>query len=98
MADTGSHGYSDTKAAHLARLRRIVGQVRGLARMVEEDTYCIDILTQVAATTKALQATALQLLDEHLEHCVTAAVAKGGADKDEKLREVSQALARLTRV
>ena len=98
MANESKPGYSDQKATHLARLRRIEGQVRGLARMVEEDTYCIDVLTQIAATTKALQSTALSLLDEHLEHCVTAAVAKGGAEKQSKLREVSQALERLTRV
>lgn len=93
-----AHGYSDNKAAHLARLKRIEGQVRGIARMVEEDAYCIDVLTQIAAITKALQAAALSLLDEHMEHCVTAAVEAGGEERETKLREVSQALARLTRV
>ena len=70
-------GYSETKQAHLKRLRRIEGQVRGIARMVEEDQYCIDVLTQVSAATKALQAVALGLLDEHLAHCVVDAVAAG---------------------
>jgi DNA-binding FrmR family transcriptional regulator len=93
-----TQGYSDNKAAHLTRLRRIEGQVRGVARMVEEDAYCIDVLTQIAAITKALQSTALSLLDEHMDHCVTAAVAAGGKERETKLREVSQALSRLTRV
>ena len=70
-------GYSETKQAHLKRLRRIEGQVRGIARMVEQDQYCIDVLTQVSAATKALQAVALGLLDEHLSHCVVDAVAAG---------------------
>ena len=90
-------GYHDTKDAHLKRLRRIEGQVRGIARMVEEDQYCIDVLTQVSAATKALQAVALGLLDEHLSHCVVDAVAAGGDERDEKLREASAAIARLVR-
>jgi DNA-binding FrmR family transcriptional regulator len=90
-------GYSDTKDAHLKRLRRIEGQVRGISRMVEEDTYCIDVLTQVSAATKALQAVALGLLDEHLGHCVVQAVAAGGDEADAKLTEASQAIARLVR-
>ncbi|HWM39630.1 MAG TPA: metal-sensitive transcriptional regulator, partial [Streptomyces sp.] len=69
-ATTGEHGYTKEKGAHLKRLRRIEGQVRGLQRMVEEDVYCIDVLTQVSASTKALQSFALQLLQEHLRHCV----------------------------
>lgn len=92
-----AHGYSDTKAAHLKRLARIEGQVRGIAGMVERDTYCVDILTQVSAATKALQAVALELLDEHLAHCVADAVAAGGEDKDAKLKEASDAIARLVR-
>jgi len=90
-------GYHDTKDAHLKRLRRIEGQVRGIARMVEQEQYCIDVLTQVAAATKALQAVAIGLLDEHLEHCVVNAVAAGGPERDAKLREASDAIARLVR-
>src|SRR5665213_2444811 len=71
-------GYADNKDAVLKRLRRIEGQIRGLQRMVDEDTYCIDILTQVSAATKALQAVALGLLEDHLKHCVTDAIAAGG--------------------
>ncbi|MGN6612114.1 MAG: metal-sensitive transcriptional regulator [Angustibacter sp.] len=90
-------GYHDTKDAQLKRLRRIEGQVRGIARMVEEEQYCIDVLTQVSAATKALQAVALSLLDEHMSHCLVQAVATGGEERDEKLREASQAIARLVR-
>ena len=90
-------GYSDDKGAVLKRLRRIEGQVRGLQRQVTEDTYCIDVLTQVSAVTKALQAVALQLLDDHLEHCVREAVAAGGANADAKIAEASAAIARLIR-
>ena len=79
------------------RLNRIEGQVRGIARMVEQEQYCIDVLTQVSAATKALQAVALGLLDEHLEHCVVDAVAAGGPERDTKLREASDAIARLVR-
>jgi DNA-binding FrmR family transcriptional regulator len=90
-------GYTDDKDAVLKRLRRIEGQVRGLQRMVDEDTYCIDILTQVSAVTKALQAVALELLDGHLDHCVRRAVAAGGAEADAKLAEATAAIARLVR-
>jgi DNA-binding FrmR family transcriptional regulator len=90
-------GYSDDKDAVLKRLRRIEGQVRGLQRQVSEDTYCIDVLTQVSAVTKALQAVALQLLDDHLEHCMREAVAAGGGRVDEKISEASAAIARLVR-
>ena len=90
-------GYSDTKQAHLKRLRRIEGQVRGIERMVEQDKYCIDVLTQVSAVTKALQAVALGLLDEHMAHCVADAVAQGGDEADVKLKEASDAIARLVR-
>ena len=90
------YGYTHDKASYLMRLRRIEGQVRGLQRMIEEDKYCIDILTQVSAATKALQSVALGLLEEHLSHCVTQAVAEGG-DATEKVREASDAIARLVR-
>jgi DNA-binding FrmR family transcriptional regulator len=90
-------GYRDTKDAHLKRLRRIEGQVRGIERMVEQDKYCIDVLTQVSAVTKALQAVALGLLDEHMAHCLADAVARGGDEADAKLKEASDAIARLVR-
>ncbi len=93
----GVHGYTEDKDAYLKRLRRIEGQVRGLARMIEEDEYCIDVLTQVSAATKGLQAVSLGLLDEHLKHCVAQAVAEGGEEADEKVREASAAIARLVR-
>ena len=91
------HGYIGDKDALLARLRRVEGQVRGLARMVEEESYCIDVLTQVSATTKALEAVALALLDDHLMHCVAEASEQGGTVAEEKLREASAAIARLVR-
>jgi DNA-binding FrmR family transcriptional regulator len=90
-------GYSQDKDAIRKRLRRIEGQVRGLQRMVEEDSYCVDVLTQVSAVTKALQAVALELLDDHLSHCVADAVAAGGDDAEAKLTEASEAIARLVR-
>ena len=91
------YGYSHDKDNYLKRLRRIEGQVRGLQRMIEDDKYCIDILTQVAAATKALQSVALGLLEEHLSHCVTEAVAEGGDSAAVKVREASEAIARLVR-
>jgi CsoR family transcriptional regulator, copper-sensing transcriptional repressor len=90
-------GYIDDKDAILRRLRKVEGQVRGLQRMVEEDRYCIEILEQVSAATKALQAVALQLLDEHLAHCVSDAVRQGGDEAAEKLSEASAAIGRLVR-
>ena len=90
-------GYSHTKDAQLKRLRRVEGQVRGLHRMVEDDKYCIDVLTQVSAATKALQAFSLELLDQHLAHCVLEAAQRGGPEADEKVREASAAIARLVR-
>ncbi len=90
-------GYTAEKQAILNRLRRVEGQVRGLQRMVEDDTYCIDILTQVSAATRALETVALGLLDEHLRHCVTDAVRAGGEEADAKLTEASLAVARLVR-
>ena len=90
-------GYAGEKDAVLKRLRRVEGQVRGLQRMVEEDSYCIDVLTQVSAATKALQAVALSLLEDHLAHCVAHAAAEGGDVAQEKIREASAAIARLVR-
>ena len=91
------HGYLHAKDDYLKRLRRIEGQARGLQRMVDEEQYCIDILTQVSAMTKALQSVALGLLDEHLSHCVVQAAQAGGPEADEKVREASEAIARLVR-
>jgi DNA-binding FrmR family transcriptional regulator len=91
------HGYIGRKDDYLTRLRRIEGQARGLQRMVEDEKYCIDILTQVSAMTKALQSVALGLLEEHLSHCVVAAAAAGGPEADEKVREAADAIARLVR-
>jgi DNA-binding FrmR family transcriptional regulator len=91
------HGYTSNKDAYLKRLRRIEGQVRGLQRMVDNDDYCIDVLTQISAATKALQAVSLGLLDEHLKHCVAQAAAEGGEVAEEKIREASQAISRLVR-
>ena len=90
-------GYSSNKPAIQQRLRRIEGQVRGLQRMVDDDAYCIDVLTQISAATKALQATALELLDEHLAHCVADALSEGGTAAQEKVAEASAAIARLVR-
>ena len=97
MASTRLPAYSDDKDAVIKRLRRIEGQVRGLQRMVDEDTYCIDVLTQISAATKALEAVALELLDGHLSHCVREAVASGGPEADAKVAEASAAIARLVR-
>ena len=91
------HGYTPEKDALLKRLRRIEGQARGLQRMVEEEQYCIDILTQVSAMTKALQAVSLSLLDEHLSHCVVEAAKAGGPDAEVKLKEASDAIGRLVK-
>ncbi|MFC7339976.1 metal-sensitive transcriptional regulator [Saccharopolyspora griseoalba] len=91
------YGYTHDKDNYAKRLRRIEGQVRGLARMIEEDDYCIDVLTQVSATTKALQSVALGLLDEHLKHCVAEAVNEGGDQADAKIREASDAIARMVK-
>ena len=90
-------GYASDKAAYHKRLKRVEGQVRGIARMVDEDSYCIDILTQVSAATKALQAVALGLLEDHLSHCVREAAARGGPEADAKLHEAADAIARLVR-
>ena len=90
-------GYTGDKDAVLKRLRRIEGQVRGLQRMVEDDTYCIDVLTQVSAATRALEAVALNLLEEHLRHCVHDALAAGGPNADQKITEAADAVRRLVR-
>jgi CsoR family transcriptional regulator, copper-sensing transcriptional repressor len=97
QAITAPHGYIHRKDDYLKRLRRIEGQARGLQRMVEEEEYCIDILTQVSAMTRALQSVALGLLDEHMAHCVVDAAKAGGPDADAKLKEASDAIARLIR-
>ncbi|MBB4920456.1 metal-sensitive transcriptional regulator [Streptosporangium saharense] len=91
------HGYSGDKQAYLTRLRRVEGQIRGLQRMVDEDAYCIDVLTQVSAATRALQAVALGLLEDHISHCVADAVSSGGPEAQEKIKEASAAIARLVR-
>ena len=91
-------GYHDDKAAVLARLKRIEGQVRGLQRMVDDDTYCIDVLTQVSAATKALQSVAVQLLDDHLRHCVTHAMqSDDDVESDRIITEASRAIERLVK-
>ena len=90
-------GYTGSKDDYLKRLRRIEGQVRGIARMVEEDVYCIDILTQVSAVTKALQAVSLGLMEDHLGHCVVNAARESHEAGDVKVREASDAIARLVR-
>ncbi len=98
MTQTAPHpGYSSNKDDFMRRLRRIEGQTRGLQRMVDEDKYCIDILTQVAAMTSALESVALGLLDDHLRHCVVEAAGAGGVEAEEKLAEASAAIARLVR-
>ena len=91
------HGYAANKDAHAKRMRRIEGQVRGISKMIESDKYCIDILTQVSAVNKALEAVALGLLDEHLKHCVADAAGQGGEVADQKIQEASAAIARLVR-
>ena len=91
------YGYSEHKDDYLRRLRRIEGQIRGLQRMIGEDKYCIDILTQVSAATRALESVALGLLEEHLGHCVAEAIAEGGDNATAKIKEASDAVARLVR-
>ena len=90
-------GYTGTKEQYLARLGRIEGQVRGISRMVEEDTYCIDVLTQIAAATKALEAVGLGLLEDHMSHCVLHAAQSSDEEGMAKIREASDAIARLVR-
>ena len=95
--ETEAYGYAPHKEQLLKRLARIEGQVRGIAKMIEDDKYCIDVLTQISAVNSAMQSVALSLLDEHLGHCVTQAVAEGGEEADTKLAEASAAIARLVR-
>jgi DNA-binding FrmR family transcriptional regulator len=90
-------GYTKRREDVQRRLRRIEGQIRGLQRMVDEDAYCIDVLTQISAATKALQSVALELLTDHLDHCVREAVTRGGPEADDKVAEASAAIARLVR-
>lgn len=90
-------GYGKDKEDLKLRLRRIEGQIRGLQRMVDEDAYCIDVVTQVSAATKALQSLALILMDDHLSHCVAEAAAEGGKVGEAKIAEASAAIARLVR-
>jgi DNA-binding FrmR family transcriptional regulator len=90
-------GYTHNKDDHQRRLRRIEGQIRGLQRMVDNDEYCIDILTQISAATRALQAVSVSLLDEHLRHCVSEAITEGGETAEAKIKEASDAIARLVR-
>src|SRR5918999_2194186 len=97
MDEQSHHVYIGRKQDYLKRLRRIEGQVRGLQKMVEEEQYCIDILTQISATTNALQSVALGLLEEHLSHCVVRAAAAGGPESEVKIKEASSAIARLVR-
>ena len=91
------HGYIQRKDDYLKRLRRIEGQARGIHRMVEEEQYCIDILTQVSAMTKALQAVSIGLLEEHMHHCVVDAARAGDDEAREKVTEAVEAIARLVR-
>jgi CsoR family transcriptional regulator, copper-sensing transcriptional repressor len=90
-------GYANDKDKVLSRLRRVEGQIRGLQRMVDEDQYCIDVLTQISAATKALQAVAVELLEDHIQHCVSDALAAGGAEAELKVKEASAAIGRLVR-
>lgn len=91
------HGYISDKDRYLARLKRIEGQARGIHRMIDNDTYCIDILTQISALTSALENVALALLDDHLKHCVVAAAKAGGTEGDQKIKEASEAITRLVK-
>ncbi|MEL7978284.1 metal-sensitive transcriptional regulator [Isoptericola sp. F-RaC21] len=93
----GPHGYASDKEAYLKRMRRIEGQVRGIARMIDEDVYCIDILTQVSAVTKALQAVSIGLVEDHLGHCVVDAARQSEAEGAAKVKEAADAIGRLVR-
>ena len=93
--DSTVHGYTGERAAYIARMRRIEGQIRGIERMIESNTYCIDVLTQISAATKALQSVSLALLEDHLNHCVVGAARADEEAGREKVREATQAVARL---
>ena len=97
LMEHAAHAYIGNKDAYLNRLKRIEGQARGLQKMVEEEKYCIDILTQISAMTSALESVALGLLDEHLNHCVLHAAQQGGPEGEAKIKEASQAIARLVK-
>ncbi len=98
MTDTPERGYTDNKDDYAKRLRRIEGQVRGVQRMIDEDAYCIDVLTQVSAITRALQAVAVSLLDEHVRHCVRNAIDDGDEHTvDALIAEATKAIERLVR-
>ncbi len=90
-------GYSNHRTLIQRRLRRIEGQVRGLQNMIEQDRYCIEVLDQISATTRALQSVAIELLDDHIGHCVANAISEGGDAKDDKISEATAAIARLVR-
>jgi len=93
----GHHGYIGDRQRYLNRLKRIEGQARGIRSMVEDEKYCIDILTQISATTAALESVALGLLEDHLRHCVVDAARQGDEQAKEKIREASAAIARFVR-
>lgn len=96
-AKPNSTGYIQDKNRYLTRLKRIEGQARGIHRMIEEEVYCIDILTQISALNSALESVALGLLDDHLSHCVIKAAKKGGKEAETKIKEASAAIARLVK-
>ncbi|MBF6422647.1 metal-sensitive transcriptional regulator [Nocardia farcinica] len=95
--DHAGHGYITAKDDYLKRLKRIEGQARGVHKMVEDEKYCIDILTQISAMTKALQAVAMGLLEDHISHCVVDAAVAGGPEAQAKIKEATDAIARLVR-
>ena len=96
-SDEHQHGYIDEKKRYLARLKRIEGQTRGIHRMIDEEQYCIDILTQISAVNSALKNVAFGLLEDHMKHCVRDAAELGGEELDAKLKEVSEAIARFSK-
>lgn len=95
VPDDATHGYTNDRSAYITRMRRIEGQIRGIERMIEQNTYCIDVLTQISAATKALQSVSLQLLEDHLNHCVVGAARADEEAGREKVKEATQAVARL---
>jgi len=95
--DAHVHGYITDKERYLKRLKRIEGQARGVHKMIDDEKYCIDILTQISALTSALNSVAVGLLDDHLKHCVADAARLGGAEADAKIAEATAAIARLVR-
>lgn len=97
MCEEHHHGYMKEKDAFLKRMRRIEGQARGITKMIEDEKYCIDILTQIGAMTKAIEAVGLGLLDDHLSHCVLDAAKAGGEEADAKMKEASEAIKRMVR-